>query len=144
MTKKALSHHVLMFVIAVVGEGYDGDAASRVEPPDDLQIFGLQQFDQVFHDDVDTVLVEIAVVAEAEEIEFETLAFHHECARNVVDDKMSEIGLARPRAQRGKFRTIQSHKVLVLRMFVFKHLQHLGGIVVVVLGVLVAQQRQTF
>ena len=83
-----------MFGVAVVGEGFDGDAATRVEQSDDLQIFGIHQLDQVFHDDVNAVLVEIAVVAEAEEVELQALALHHACARDVVDDNMSEIGLA--------------------------------------------------
>ena len=81
MTKKSLLHHVLMFSIAVVGEGLDGDATTRIEEPDNLQIFGIHQLDQVFHDDVDAILMEVAVVAETEEIKLQALALHHQRAR---------------------------------------------------------------
>ena len=68
MTKKPLFHHVLMVCIAIVGEGLDGDATTGIEQADDLQILRVHQLDQVLHNDVDTVLVEVTVVAEAEEI----------------------------------------------------------------------------
>ena len=142
--QEALFHHVLMFGIAVVGEGLDGDATTGIEQADDLQIFGVHQLNQVLHDDVDAVLVEVAVVAETEEVEFQALALHHQRAWDVVYNKVSKIGLTCLGAQGGKLGTIQSHKILVLRMFIFKRLQHLGHIVVVVLRILVAQQRDTF
>ena len=144
MTKKPLFHHVLMLGIAVVGEGLDGDTTAGIKQTDDLQVFGIHQLDQILHDDVDTVLVEVAMVAEAEEIQLQTLALHHQPSRDVVDDQVAEIGLACLGAQGGELGTIQCHQVFVLRMFVFKRLQHLRGIVVVVLRVLVAQQRDAF
>ena len=55
---------------AVVGVGIDGDAATGREETDDLDVFGFHQADKVFHDDVDTVLMEITVVAKGEEVEF--------------------------------------------------------------------------
>ena len=55
---------------AVVGVGTDGDAATGREETDDLDVFGFHQADKVFHDDVDTVLMEITVVAKGEEVEF--------------------------------------------------------------------------
>ena len=67
--QEALLHQVLMIGVAVVGEGLDGDAATGVEQADDLQIFGIHQLDEVLHDDVDAVLMEVAVVTEAEEVE---------------------------------------------------------------------------
>ena len=86
-------HHVLMFSIAIIGKGFDRNASTRVEQSDDLQIFGIHQFDQILHDDVDAVFVEIAVVAETEEVEFQALTLHHACARDIIDDNMAEIGL---------------------------------------------------
>jgi len=133
-----------MFGIAVVGEGLDGDAATGFEQSDDLQIFRIHQFDQVFHNDVHAVFVEVAMIAEAEKVKFQALALHHQCTRNVVDNEVSKVGLTCLGAQGGELRTIHSHKVLVLRMFVLKRLQHLGCIVIAVLCVLVAQQRNTF
>ena len=144
MTKKPLLDHVLMLGIAIVGKGLDRDAATGIEQAYDFQIFGIHQLDQVLHDDVDTVLMEVPVITEAEEIEFQALALHHQGTRNIIDDDMSEVGLTSLGAQRGKLGTIQSDKVLVLRMFVLKRLQHLGGIIIAILRVLVAQQRDTF
>ena len=133
-----------MFVVTVVGEGFDGDATTGIEQAYDLQILGIHQLDQILHDDVDTILVEVTVITEAEEVEFQALALHHQRARNVIYNKVSEIGLTCLGAQGGELGTIQCHQVFVLRMFVFKRLQHLRGIVVVVLRVLVAQQRDAF
>ena len=92
---KALFHHTLMFNVAVVGERLDGNATTRIEQTDDLQILRIHQLDQILHNDVDAVLVEVAVVAEAEEIEFEALAFHHQRARDVINNKVTEVGLTR-------------------------------------------------
>ena len=111
---------------------------------DDLQIFGVHQLDQVFHDDVDTIFMEVTMVTEAEEVEFQALALHHERARDVIDDQVTKVGLACLGAQRGKLRAIQGHKILIFRMFVLKSFQHLWGIVIIVLGVLIAQQRDAF
>ena len=144
MTKKPLLDYVLMLSVAIVGKRLDRDASTRIEQADDLQILGVHQLYQVLHDDVDAVLMEVAVVAEAEEVEFEALALHHQRTWNIIYYKVSEVGLACLRAQRGKLGTIQSDKVLVLRMFIFKHLQHRGGIIIAVVSVLIAQQRDTF
>ena len=133
-----------MLSITIVGEGFDGDTAAGIEQADDLKILGIHQLDQIFHDDVDAVLVKVAMVAEAEEIELQALALNHQGTRDIVDNKVAEIGLSRFWAQRGKLRTIHGHKVLVLRVFVLEGLQHFGRIVIVILCVLVAQQRDTF
>ena len=53
---------------AVVGVGMDADAPARGEQSCHLNIFGLHQPDEVFHDDVDTVLMKIPMVAETEKI----------------------------------------------------------------------------
>ena len=91
--QEALFDHILMLSVAVVGEGLDGDTATGIEQADNLKVFGIHQLDQVLHDDVDAVLMEVAVVAEAEEVELQALALHHQRARDIVDDDMSEIGL---------------------------------------------------
>ena len=43
------------------------------EETGDLDVFGLHEAHEVFHDDIDTVLMEVAVVAEGEEVEFRLL-----------------------------------------------------------------------
>ena len=134
---------MLMLSVAIVGKRLDRDAATGIKQPNDLQILGIHQPHQVLHDDVDAVLVEVTVIAEAEEIEFQTLALHHQRAGDVINNKVSEIWLAGLGAQRGKLRTIQSYKIFILRMFVLKHLQHFWCIVVTIVSVLVAQQCDT-
>ena len=57
--------------LAVVGIGIDGDTTTGREEANDLDVFGLHEADKVLHDDVDTVFMEIAVVAEGEEVELQ-------------------------------------------------------------------------
>lgn len=49
---------------AVVCVGVDGDAAARREFAPDLDILRIHERDEILHDDVHTILVEIAVIAE--------------------------------------------------------------------------------
>ena len=142
--QEAFTHHVLMLSVAIVGERLDGDASAGIEQSYDLQIFGIHQLDKVLHDDVHTVLVEVTMVAEAEEIEFQALALHHQRAGDIIYNKVSEIRLTRLGTQRGKLGAIQGHKVLVFRVFVLKRFQHLRRIIVAVLRVLIAQESDAF
>ena len=135
--QKALFHHVLMFGVAIVGERLDGDTPTGIEQADDFQIFGIHQLDQILHDDVHAVLVEVAMVAEAEEVEFEALALHHQRAWNVINNDVPEVGLTCLGAQRGKLGTVERHQIIVFRMLVLEGLQHLGGIVIAILSILV-------
>ena len=97
--QKALLHYILMVSIAIIGEGFDGDATTRIEQTDDFQILRIHQFDQIFHDDVYTVFMEIAMITEAEEVELQALALHHQRAWDVVNNDVSEVRLARFWAQ---------------------------------------------
>lgn len=55
---------VRVFLIAVVGEGVDGDAASRHELTSHLDIAGIHKCPQVLHYYVHAVFMEISMVAE--------------------------------------------------------------------------------
>ena len=72
---KALLCHlfILSAWATVVGIGIDADAATGCEQADNLNILWVHQFHQVFHDDVDTVFMEVAMIAEGEEIELQAL-----------------------------------------------------------------------
>ena len=87
--------------------------------------------------------MEVAMVAEAEQIQFEALALHHAYAGDVVDDDVAKVGLARFRTQRRKLRANEGYNIFVLRMFVLKSLQNIRRVVVTVMCVLVAQQGDT-
>ena len=49
---------------AVVCIGMDGDTAARCEFAPDLDILRIRELDEVLHDSVHAILVEIAVIAE--------------------------------------------------------------------------------
>ena len=129
-----------MLGVGIVGEGVDTDAASGGEDTRYLEVFGVHQFDQVFHDDVDTIFVEIAVVAEREEVEFERLRLHHLLSWNVRDINRGEVGLPRLGTQRSELRTMESNQILVVRMFVYEGFEDFGSVVGRIRGVAVPQQ----
>ena len=133
-----------MVAVAIIGKRLDADAATRVKQADNLEIFGIHQFHQVFHDDVDAILMEVAVVAEAEEIELQTLALDHAHAGDVVDDDVAKVGLARLGTQRGELGAIERHHILILGVLVLEGLEYIGAVVKLILCALVAQQRHAF
>ena len=92
--------HLLIFCAraAIVGIGVDTNAATWREETNDFDVFGIHQADEIFHDGIDTVLMKIAVVAEAEEVEVQALAFHHALSWEIVDPYFCEVGLSRDRA----------------------------------------------
>jgi len=95
----------------------------------DLNVFWFHQLNQVFHDDVDAIFVKSAVVAEAEELQLQTFAFNQFLIRNITHVNSSKIGLSGNGAQAGKFRAIEFHPGVVLRMSVVKAFQHFGAVV---------------
>ena len=84
---------------AIVGIGIDTYAAAWRKEARYLDIFRVHELDKVFHDDVYTVFMKIAVVSEAEEIEFEALALHHLHIGHIADAYLGKVGLPRDRAQ---------------------------------------------
>ena len=80
---------------AIVGKGMNGNAAARSKDSFYLDVLGVHETNQVLHYLVDTILVEIAMIAETEKIEFETLAFDQTLVRQIIDDNLSKIGLTR-------------------------------------------------
>ena len=75
MAEQPLLGQLLVFGAgaAVVGVWIDADAATGREEADDLDVLGIHESDEILHDDVHAVFMEIAVVAEREEIQFQTL-----------------------------------------------------------------------
>ena len=55
----------------MVAVGIDGEAAAGKEFAPDFDVPGMEEVDQVVHDDIDAVFVEVSVVAEAEEVELQ-------------------------------------------------------------------------
>ena len=73
----------------------------------------VHQRDQVLHDHVDAILVEVAMVAEAEQVQLQALALHHAHVGHVGDVDSGEVGLAGDRAQRRELRAVELHEVVV-------------------------------
>ena len=57
-----------MVGVGVVGKGMDGDASAWCEDALHLDVARIHELYEVLHDYVDTIFVEIAVVAEREEV----------------------------------------------------------------------------
>lgn len=69
--------------LSVVCERIDADATSWCEDSSYLNILWVHQFDKIFHDDVDTILVKVAVISKAEQIKLQAFALHHPHVGNV-------------------------------------------------------------
>ena len=138
MIHEALLSEVLILGAraAVVGIGINADATTRSKESDDLNILGIHQTNEILHDDIDAILMEITMIAETEEIQLQTLRLHHPLTRNIQDLDLSKVRLTRDGTKRRKLRTVELHPIVVLRMLVLECLQHLWGIVHPVLGLL--------
>ena len=128
---------------AIVGEGIDADATARSKDARHLYIFRVHQSDKIFHDDVDAILMKVAVVAEAKQVEFQAFAFHHAHVGHILYAYLRKVGLSGDGAKRRELRAVELHLVVVSRMFVYETLKHFGGIVVPVLC-LCAKSLQSF
>ena len=131
MVQQAMTGHLLVLGAwtAVVGVGIDADAATRQEESQHLDVLGIHQANEVFHDDVDAVLVEIAVIAEGEEVELEALRLYHALIGQVHNLDLGEVGLAGDGTQRGELRAVELHPVVVLTVLVLEGLEQRGVIV---------------
>ena len=124
---------------AVVAVGVDGDTAARQKLAPHLDVLRRHQADEILHDNVHAVLVKVAVIAEAEQIELERLALDHPLTRDIGDGDRREIGLTRDGAQAREFGTVEFDEVVVFGVLVDKGLQHRGVIVGRIAHVLVTQ-----
>ncbi len=133
---------VLRALLAVVGVGIDADASAGCEDARYLNVLRFHQPDEVFHDDVHAVFVEVAVIAEAEKVELQALALYHPFVGHIRDAYLCKVGLPRDGAEARELGAVELHPVVVSRMLVDKRLQHFRGIIRSVLG-LRAERLQT-
>ena len=126
--------HFLVFGAwtAIVGVGVDADASAWGEDAGDLDVLGVHQADEVLHDDVDAVLVEVAMIAEGEEVELEGFALHHALVGQVGNVDFGKVGLSRDGAQGGELGAVELHPVVVLGVLVLEGLQHFGSVVLTI------------
>ncbi|MNG27797.1 hypothetical protein D3C84_1129660 [compost metagenome] len=97
MLEQTLLRHLLVFGarLAVVAVWVDGDAAARRKFAPHLDVARVHEGNEVVHDDVHAILVKIAMVAEAEQIQFKRLALHHPHIGNVRNIDGRKIRLSR-------------------------------------------------
>ena len=84
--------------------------------------------------------MKIAVIAEAEQIQFERFAFHHFDVGNVANHNRGKIGLTCNRAEAGKFRANEFDEIVVTGVFVVKRFQDFGGVVAGILRFLITNR----
>ena len=82
-----------------------------------FDVFWIHQFDEVLHDDVDTVFVEVAVVSEAEQVELQALAFHHFMVGEIVDAYFGKVGLPCDGAEAGELKALEDFWGVVVAVF---------------------------
>ena len=141
MVQQAVTCEVLPFRSenAIVAEWIDGEAASWQELAPNLDITRAKQADQVDHDLIDTVFMEVAMVSVAEKIELQGLAFHHVFIRNIGNVNRSEIRLSCLRAEARKFRTVEFDEIIVVLMLVLYLLEKARVIVIGILRVFISK-----
>ena len=120
--------------LAVVGVWPDADAAAWGKDTGHFDILRIHQRNEVRHDDVHAVVVEIARIAEAEEIKFQTLALYHLYSRKVAYANRCKGRLTCDRAKGGELRAVETYPVIVARVLVDKGFQYLWCIIHPVFG----------
>ena len=121
---------------AIVGIWVDGNASARGEETGHLYVLGIHQLDEILHDLVDAILMEIPMIAETEQIQFQALALDHPHVWNITDPDLGEVRLSRDRAQARELRAVEPHPVIVVLMLVDERLQDLRSIVTSIFSLL--------
>ena len=120
----------------IVGVWIDANTATWGEDTRHLYIFRIHEADKVFHNDIDTILMEITMIAEREEIEFQTLALHHLHIWHILYLYLCKVWLSGNRTERCELRAVEQYPVVILRMLVLKCLKYLWSIVLTVFSLL--------
>ena len=124
MQEPVLGHLLVLGTgTAIVGIRVYTYASAGREETDYLDVLRIHEAYEVLHDGVDAVLVEVAVVAEAEEVELQRLRFHESLRGDVANRERGEVRLARLRAERRELRARERHPVVPLGMLVGERLQ---------------------
>ena len=73
---------------AVVAVWVNGNTAAWCKFAPHFDIFWIHEFDKIFHNDIDTVLVEIPMIAETEQIQLQSKKEIEEWYKISVDTKL--------------------------------------------------------
>ena len=131
MIHQAVMRHLFILCArtAVVGIRIDADASAWGKDSRDLDVLGVHQLDEILHDGVDAVFVEIAMVTEGEQVKLERFALHHAAVGQVGDANLSKVWLSCDGAEGCEFRAIEPYPIVVLWVLVLKAFQYLWRIV---------------
>ena len=104
------------------GDDVGEDAAAHVEAGGEAHEPGLGGADEVVEDAVGDVLVEVAFVAEAPDVEFEALQFDAAAVGDVVKRQRGEVRLPGLGTEAGELRDLHMDLVVALRVGVVEGL----------------------
>lgn len=105
--------------------------------PQTSMYFGHER-NEILHDDIDHILMEITMIAEAHQVKLQRLALHHLLARHIRDIDGRIIRLSRDGAKRRKLRAIEFDPVVVVRMAVLERLEDFRAVIVVIFDIFLA------
>ena len=74
---------------AVVGVWIDADTSTRSEDACNLDVLRIHKTYEIFHNLIDAILVEVAMITEREKIELEALALNHTLVRKIRNANLS-------------------------------------------------------
>jgi len=114
--------------LAVVAVRVDTEATAWKEFTPYFDVFGIHQCNEILHDDVHAVFMKSSVIAEAEEVKLQALAFDQLLIGNIAKVNCRKVGLTGYGAKACKFGTIEFDHRVVLRMLVIEAFQHFRGI----------------
>lgn len=129
---------------AVIAVRIDGDASAGGEFAPYFDVLGIHQFDQILHDLIDAILVEVTVIAERIQVKLERLAFYHALRGHIGDVDGRKVRLTGDRTERGEFGAVEFYEIVVVRMLVFEGFKHFGRIVAFISCCFVSKQGETF
>lgn len=124
---------------AVVAVRVDGEPAAGEKFAPYFDIAGMEKLDEVTHDDIHAVLVEIAVIAEAEKIELQGLAFHHVLIGNIGNINGRKVRLSCLRAETGEFRAVELDEIVTICVLIGDAFQKRRIVIIGILGILASQ-----
>ena len=127
---------------AVVAVRVDGEPAAGEKFAPYFDIAGMEKLDEITHDDIHAVLMEIAVIAEAEKIELQGLAFHHVLIGDIGNINGRKVRLSCLWAEAGEFRAVELDEIVTIRVLIRDAFQKLRIVVIGVLGILASQLLQ--
>ena len=88
--------------------------------------------------------MEISMIAERKQVQFEGFAFHQEFIRHVGNGNGGKVRLTGNGTQAGKLGTIELDKIIIAGVLIGEFLQHLWIVIHAVMGTLTAQLCQAF